>query len=45
MGDHSNSLNVECYNCRKYRYYTKDCYAKKKAEENANLVKADEGFS
>jgi len=37
-GDHSNRPDVECYNCEKYGHHTNDCYVKKKAEENANLV-------
>jgi len=41
-GDHSNRPNVECYNCRKHRNYARDCYAKKKVEEDVNLVEEDE---
>jgi len=42
--DRSNRLNVECYNCGKYRHYTRDCYAKKRVEKDANLVEKDEGI-
>jgi len=41
-GGRSYRSNVESYNCDKYGYYAKECYAKKKVEENANLVEEDE---
>ena len=34
----------KCYHCGKYGHYAKDCYAKKKVEEDANLVEKDEGI-
>jgi len=42
--DRSNCPNVECYNCGKYRHYARNCYAKKRVEEDANLVEEDEGI-
>jgi len=30
--------------CGKYGHYARDCYAKKRVEEDANLVKKDEGI-
>jgi len=41
-GGRSHRSNVECYNCGKYGHYAKECYAKKRVEENANLVEEDE---
>jgi len=41
-GDHSNGPSVKCYKCDKYGYYAKHYYAKKKVEEDANLVEEDE---
>jgi len=41
-GGRSNRSNVECYNFKKYRHSAKECYVKKKVEENANLVEEDE---
>jgi len=41
-GDRSNRSNVDCYSYEKYGRYTKDCYAKKKVGENANLLEEDE---
>ena len=31
---------VECYNCEKYGHHAKECYAKKRVEESANLAEA-----
>jgi len=41
-GGCSHRSNVECYNCDKYGHYANECYAKKRVEENANLVEEDE---
>jgi len=41
-GGRSNCSNIECYNCKKYGNYAKDCYTEKKMEENTNLVEEDD---